>query len=98
MTKLMMTAAALLAFAAAAPATANAEPVTVQVSVAGLDLATSEGRAELAKRADSVARNACGAASDSDLRGKKVVRECRETVMTAAMRHAASQRLAQAGE
>ena len=77
---------------------ALAEPVTIHVSVEGLDLATAQGRAELAKRADNVARSRCGSASASDLRGRKVVRECRETVMASVMRHAASTRLAEAAE
>ncbi|MBW0144738.1 UrcA family protein [Sphingomicrobium clamense] len=91
MTKTFLTAAAL---AFATPA--FAEPVTVIVPTAGYDLSTPEGRAALYDRAARLAEKECGDASAFDLKGKKAVRECRETVMTAVQRHAAQSRLVDA--
>ena len=91
MTKTFLTIAAL---AFATPALS--EPVTVNVPTAGYDLSTSEGRAALYESAARIAKQECGEASSFDLKGKKAVRECRDTVMTAVQRHAAQSRLADA--
>ena len=92
MTKLMILIAALIGVATPL----NAEPVSVSVPTAGLDLATSEGRAALTQRAERIAARECGDASASDLRGKQVVEECRTQIATAVQRHAAQQRMATA--
>ena len=92
MTKTILTLAAL---AFATPAIAD--PVTINVPIADIDLTTSEGRAELDNRAAQIAVDECGSASSFDLKGKKLIRECREAVVTAARRHAAQTRSADAG-
>lgn len=93
MTKTIFIAAAI--FGLAAPAM-SAEPLTIRIPTAGLDLSTSEGRATLAKRAERIAQKECGDVSSFDLRGAKTVRECRASVMAAVQRHTAQSRLADA--
>lgn len=89
MLKTMMSIAALFI---AAPV--HAEPVTVNVPTAGIDLTTAQGRAELEKRAARIAADECGIESPTDLKGRKLVRDCREAVMIAIQRHAAQLRSA----
>lgn len=91
MTTTFLTIAAL---ALATPAIA--EPVTINVPTAGIDLTTADGRAELEQRAARIAADECGSASASDLKGKRIVNECKEAVMTAAQRYAAQLRSADA--
>ena len=93
MTKTFLTIAAL---AIATPAIA--EPVTINVPTAGIDLTTVDGRAELEQRAARIAADECGVASAADLKGKRVVEECKEAVMVAAQRHAAQLRSADASQ
>lgn len=90
MTKMMILAAAMM-FSTAANAD---EPVRVSVSTQNIDLASAEGRAELDRRAHRAAVDACGTRSAVDIRGAKVVKQCRLEVAEKVRRAAASTRMA----
>jgi UrcA family protein len=71
----------------AAPAVAEPAAASVNVSVVrtgDLDLSTDDGRRQLDQRLVSAAREVCGTASDADLAGKNVVRQCRHDVLAKA--------------
>ena len=70
----------------AAPALAQ-EPAAVNVSLvrtADLDLGSNAGQRKLDLRLANAAREVCGTASDSDLRGKNDVRQCRDETIAKA--------------
>jgi len=76
---LLSIAAAAAAFGAAPAPARDPAPAPVEVQVvryADLDLATSEGRSALDRRLALAVRDVCGSASDADLHGKNVVRQC----------------------
>lgn len=78
---------ALLLTATQAPAQSLATEVQTHVSLvrtADLDLATQAGQRKLRQRLARAARQVCGAASDSDLKGKKQVRKCRDAAIARA--------------
>ena len=71
----------------AAPALAQTPAVetnTRLVRTADLNLNSEAGRRQLDVRLAHAAREVCGTASDSDLRGKNAVRECRVDVLAKA--------------
>ena len=68
--------AALAAAAWSAPVAAEGDR-SQTVSHADLDLASDAGRSELNRRIGLAVRNACGSASDANLKGKNEVRRCR---------------------
>jgi UrcA family protein len=99
----MKTLFALAALAAAAfviVPTAAQEPVsadrTVAVRHADLDLASRAGVAALDRRIQAAVREACGTASDADVRGKNQVQQCRADTLAsvAAQRESAIARQA----
>ena len=80
---------AISAFAAAAASVpAFAEPATgpavTIVNIAGLDLSSATGRAELDHRLVAAAYEVCGTPSDADLVGKNQARACRTDVLAKA--------------
>jgi UrcA family protein len=74
-----------LPLAALSPAQAGGLPST-SVSVAGLDLSTSEGQRELERRVERAAALLCDTANERLAPAvRKAQRECRETTVAAAM-------------
>lgn len=70
--------------AAAADITIMPETITVRVSYADLNLASSEGRARLDRRIASAARSICGSFFPADLEMAVLVRDCREDAIASA--------------
>ena len=71
----------------AAPALAQTPAVETNVSLvrtADLDLSSEAGRRLLDVRLARAAREVCGTASDTDLKGKNEVRQCRADVLAQA--------------
>ena len=71
----------------AAPALAETPAAETNVSLVrtgDLNLGSDAGRRQLDLRLARAAREVCGTASDSDLRGKNAVRECRADVLAKA--------------
>jgi UrcA family protein len=69
------------AFLTGAPAFAQTRGGETQVSLvstADLDIGTESGRQKLQQRIAQAARDVCGTASDSDLKGSNDVRKCRD--------------------
>ena len=88
---LIVLGSALITAGAIKAAPAFAEPLppanTAIVKTADLDLRTSAGQRKLDYRLASAAREVCGQASDTDLKGKNAVRACRvETLAEARKR------------
>ena len=87
--------AAVAAPALAAPQT-NEETVSVRIDVADIDLATSEGRAELEARIDAKLRKACTIESAArytygrDVIDQKCVADARATALAQAERVASA--------
>jgi UrcA family protein len=82
-------ASALITTAAikAAPALAETPAAENNVSLvrtADLDLGSNAGRHQLDVRLARAAREVCGTASDADLVGKRLVRECRDETVALA--------------
>jgi UrcA family protein len=65
-------------------AAAEWETRSVQVSTAGIDLASEGGRKHLDRRLAQAARLVCGIPSSADLAGQRAARECREEAVTRA--------------
>ena len=76
----------------AAPALAEPTQTISVVRTADLDLSTDAGRRALDHRLVTAAFEVCGTASDVDLVGKNLVRECRSDVLAKA--RASSEQLA----
>lgn len=78
----------LIALAALSAAPAEAETArevrSVRVGYSDLDLRSPEGAAKFHRRIRSAVADACGTASDADLRGKNEARRCRAETMIAA--------------
>jgi UrcA family protein len=82
-------AAATLTSLAPAPAAATVivvapEAVTVRVSYADLNLANSQGRAQLGRRIAGAARSICGSYFPADLQMAALVQTCREDAIASA--------------
>lgn len=60
------------------------------VHTSDLNLGTATGQRQLDQRLANAARHVCGAASDVDLEGKKLVRECRKDTLAKAQAQKAS--------
>lgn len=71
------------------------EPIQIRVSTDNLDLSSAKGRADLERRAYRAAVEACGTRTPSDLRGTRIVRDCRFEVVEQVRRAALQTRLAQ---
>jgi UrcA family protein len=83
--KTILLAAVAAASLSAAPAFAqNNAPARIEISAAGLDLATAEGRAALDLRVLHAARTACGTPSPADARGQTRLAACVADVRLAA--------------
>jgi len=78
---LIVLGSALITAGAIKAAPAFAEPLpgsnSTVVRTADLDLRTADGQRALDHRLVSAAREVCGQASDTDLKGKNAVRACR---------------------
>ena len=75
--KTILFAAVAAASLSAAPAFAqNNAPARIEISSAGLDLGTAEGRATLDLRVVHAARAACGTPSPADARGPAKAAAC----------------------
>jgi UrcA family protein len=75
--KTILFAAVAAASLSAAPAFAqNNAPARIEISAAGLDLATAEGRAALDLRVLHAARTACGTPSPADALGQRKAATC----------------------
>jgi UrcA family protein len=90
-TLLIILGSALAAGAAikAEPAFSQPHDVSAEANVsivrtADLDLSTKAGQRQLERRLITAAREVCGEAFDSDLKGQNDVRRCREDVLFAA--------------
>jgi UrcA family protein len=68
----------------AAPALAEPNQAVSIVRTADLDLSTDAGRKALDHRLVTAAFEVCGTASDVDLAGKNLVRQCRFSVLAKA--------------
>lgn len=82
-------AAATLSSVAPAPAAAAdivvaPTAVTVRVSFADLNLATSQGRAVLDRRIAGAARSICGSYFSTDLQMRALVEDCRDDAIASA--------------
>jgi UrcA family protein len=95
---LIFLGSALITGAVIKAAPALAEPVqsVSVVRTADLDLSTSSGRKALDHRFVVAASEVCGTASDADLAGQNVVRQCRTDVLAKA--RARGEQLASRGE
>jgi UrcA family protein len=83
--KTIILAAGAAASLSAAPAFAqNNAPTRIEISAAGLDLATAEGRAALDLRVLHAARTACGTPSPADALGQTRLAACVADVRLAA--------------
>ena len=83
--KTILFAAVAAASLSAAPAFAqNTAPTSIEISAAGLDLATAEGRAALDLRVLHAARTACGTPSPADAQGQTKLATCVAEVRLAA--------------
>src|SRR5205085_1315667 len=82
--KTIALAAFVAASLSAAPAFAQPAPTRIQISAAGLDLGTSEGRAALDLRVLHAARTACGTPSPADALGQRKAAICVADVRQAA--------------
>lgn len=77
--------ATALALAALAPIAAQAEPVTVRVPYADLNLASETGRTVLDRRLVQAARDICGdTARERDLGRIMAIRKCHKEVVRSA--------------
>ena len=75
--KTILLAAVAAASLSAAPAFAqNNAPARIEISAAGLDLATAQGRAALDLRILHAARTACGTPSPADAQGRSKADAC----------------------
>jgi UrcA family protein len=70
--------------AAAADITVMPDTITVRVSYADLNLATSQGRAQLDRRIAGAARSICGSYFPVDLEMAALVQNCREDAIASA--------------
>lgn len=101
--KTIVLAALAAASLSAAPAFAQpGAPTRIEISAAGLDLATAQGRAALDLRVLHAARAACGTPSPADARGPSNLAACVAEVRQAAAAQrdtlvAAAQRQPRAG-
>lgn len=83
--KTILFAAVAAASLSAAPAFAQGSaPTRIEISAAGLDLATAQGRAALDLRVVHAARTACGTPSSADARGQIKAASCLAEVRLAA--------------
>jgi UrcA family protein len=83
--KTILFAAVAAASLSAAPALAqNNAPTRIEISSAGLDLGTAEGRAALDLRIVHAARTACGTPSPADALGRTKAAACLADVRIAA--------------
>jgi UrcA family protein len=83
--KTIVLAAVAAASLSAAPAFAqNNAPTRIEISPAGLDLATAQGRAAFDLRVVHAARTACGTPSSADALGRTKLAACVADVRTAA--------------
>jgi UrcA family protein len=75
--KIILLAAVAAASLSAAPAFAqNGAPARIEISTAGLDLATVQGRTALDLRVLHAARTACGTPSPADAQGRSKADAC----------------------
>ena len=75
--KIILFAAVAAASLSAAPAFAQTQPsARIEISAAGLDLATAQGRAALDLRVLHAARTACGTPSPADAQGRSKADAC----------------------
>lgn len=75
--KTIVLAAVAAASLFAAPAFAQTSaPTRIEISSAGLDLGTAQGRAALDLRIVHAARTACGTPSPADARGQRKAESC----------------------
>ena len=83
--KTIVLAAVAAASLSAAPAFAQPNaPTRIEISAAGLDLTTAQGRAALDLRVLHAARSACGTPSPADAQGPSKVAACIADVRLAA--------------
>ena len=83
--KTILLAAVAAASLSAAPAFAQTNaPARIEISAAGLDLATAQGRAALDLRVLHAARTACGTPSPADAMGRTKLAACVADVRLAA--------------
>ena len=83
--KTILFAAVAAASLSAAPAFAqNGVPTRLEISPAGLDLTTAQGRAALDLRIVHAARTACGTPSPADAQGQSKLAACVADVRVAA--------------
>ena len=83
--KTIVLAAVAAASLSAAPAVAQPNaPTRIEISSAGLDLATAQGRAALDLRIVPAARTACGTPSPADAQGRSKADACVADVRLAA--------------
>lgn len=84
--KILLPIVALAAAVAGAPVAAQSQGATATaiVRTADLDLGSAAGRRALDRRIGNAVREACGAASDIDLRGRNAVEACRVDTRQAA--------------
>ncbi|TRW18184.1 UrcA family protein [Glacieibacterium frigidum] len=78
--KLLLALAAVVSLGAPA----IAQPVSIVVGTADLNLASATGQTRLDRRIARAAEAACGAASTIDLVGQKRVRDCRVAAVASA--------------
>ncbi len=88
-----LASAAALLLAPPSPATAAMPGTTVSITVrtADLDLSTARGQAQLAKRLEIAAAEACGDRSSADPTSRRTLRQCRADALEAGQRQAAAQ-------
>lgn len=70
--------------AAAADIVVAPERITVRISYADLNIASSEGRARLESRVASAARSICGTSFPADLEMVELVKTCRSDAIASA--------------